>query len=157
MNSLEQYVRDRKALFEEEPASGHFERLQQKMNHKSRRINLWSISIAASVAVLLAVGTIWLYYIQPERGCEYAGDMKICYLDKMYVLAHCIEERIVDFDVWDQQQVMGDVQSIFEAVNSDFEIEIPDELPDNKVRAILSDYYRQNLESLEMIAKIIIN
>ena len=157
MNRLEQYVHDHKALFEEEPASGHFERLQQKMGRKSRRLQPWYISIAASVAILLTTGTLWLRYTTQESGCGHTVDMKVCYLDKMYGLAHAIEKKIVDFDPWDRQQVMGDVQSIIEAVQRGFEDEIPDELPDKKVKAILSDYYRQNLEGLEMIAKTITN
>ena len=152
MNRLEQYVRAHKNLFEEEPADGHFERLQQRATRK----RVWNtyIPIAASIAFLLTSGAIWIHFAGQSR-CEDTANMKICYLDKMVTLANSIEESMIDFDQWDRQQVMSDVQSILEAVNSDFEIEIPDELSPKKVKSILSNYYQQNLESLEMI-KILI-
>ena len=159
MNRLEQYIRDRKSLFDEEPATGHFERMQQKMNRKLRRIVTlrWSISIAASVAILFSAGIIWQQHAgeQGERmtGCENATDMKLCYLDKMNGIADQIELLSKDLDQWDRQQVMTDVQNIIDIADSGFENEIPEELPAKKAKLILSDYYRQNLESLEMIAE----
>ena len=158
MNRLEQYVRDHKNLFDEEPATGHFERLQEKMNRKPRQIIAWrwGISIAASIALLISAGIIWLY---PGKQndltvvCENANDMKICYLDKMNAVADKIEALSQNLDQWDKQQVMTDVQNIIDAANSDFGNEIPEELPEDKAKSILSDYYRQNLEGLNMIAE----
>jgi len=157
MNRLEQYIRNNKNQFDEEPATGHFERLQQKIDRKSGRTNLlqWCISIAASIAILLIVGAIW----QNKGGgkedviasCEDAIDMKLCYLDRMNVVAIQIEELVKDFDRWDRQQVMDDVQDIICFVSSDFESELPEELPDNEIKSILSDYYNHNLGSLKMI------
>ena len=157
MNRLEQYIRNNKNQFDEEPATGHFERLQQKIDRKSGRTNLlqWCISIAASIAILLIVGAIW----QNKGGgkedviasCEDAIDMKLCYLDRMNVVAIQIEELVKDFDRWDRQQVMDDVQDIICFVSSDFESELPEELPDNEIKSILSDYYKHNLGSLEMM------
>ena len=152
MNRLEQYVRAHKSFFEEEPADGHFERLLQRESRK--RVWRTCIPIAASIAILLTSGAIWMHFTG-QNSCEDAANMKICYLDKMVTLANSIEESIIDFDQWDRQQVMSDVQSILEAVSSGFENEIPDELSPKKVKSILSNYYQQNLESLEMI-KILI-
>jgi hypothetical protein len=160
MNRLEEYIRDNKSLFDEEPPAGHFERMQQKMSRKSGKIIAlrWSISIAASIAVLLTAGVIWQNAgKQNDRIilCENVSDMKICYLDRMYEVAGQIERLVTDFDPWDQQQVLDDVQNIIDTVSDDFESEIPEELPDDMAKAILSDYYRQNLESLEMIVELI--
>ena len=202
MSYLEEYIREQKSLFDEEPATGHFERLQEKMDNSStltglstlsgrrERNNLsgceaadrvekrnavrvekqnktirtihpalrWTISIAASIAVLFAAGILWQYSGKQKNMlvCENAADMKICYLDKMNLVAGQIETLIKDFDKWDQQDVMNEVQNIIEAAG-DFDREIPEELPEDRTKAILSEFYRQNLESLEMIAQIITN
>ena len=158
MNKLENYIRDNKSLFDEEPASGHFERLQQKMNRKSGRTAAlrWSISIAASVAIVFLAGIIWQHTGKKYdllATCENAIDMKLCYLEEMNVVAGQIEALTEDFDPWDRQQVMTDVQNIIDIADIGFENEIPEELPKNQAKAILSEYYRQNLESLEMIAE----
>ena len=161
MNSLEQYVRENKSLFDEEPAAGHFERLQIKMERKSGRIIALRsiISIAASIAIIMSAGIVWKYAAKRDIIviCENASDMKICYLDRMNELAGQIEELITDFDQWDRQMVMSDVQDIIEAVSGDFESELPEELPEDMTKEILSDYYRRNLEGMEMIVESIKN
>ena len=161
MNSLEQYISENKSLFDEEPEAGHFERLQQKMNRRNGKVIAlrWSMSIAASIAILLTAGVLWHNSGQPGGIllCENVSDMKICYLDRMYEVAGQIEKLVVDFDQWDRQELLNDVQNIIDAVSDDFESEIPEELPDDRAKAILSDYYRQNLESLEIIVQTITN
>jgi len=159
MNRLEQYISENKNLFDEEPATGHFERLQQKMNRKSRRIVAlsWGVSIAASVAIILSIGIIVQKHpVKQENGriiCENTTDMKSCYINKMNVVAGKIDLLTKNLDSWDRQQVMNDVQNIIDVAGSGFESEIPQELPANETRSILSDYYRQNLESLKSIEK----
>ena len=158
MNKLEQYINDRKRQFEEEPPSGHFDRMQKKINHKFMRISVlrWSISIAASLAIVFFAGNVWQSARKQHDKtmvCENAIDMKNCYLNRMYAVANRIEALSTHLDQWDRQQVMSDVQNIIDLADSDFESEIPEELPDDKVKLILSGYYRQNLESLEMIGK----
>jgi len=156
MNSLEQYIRENRSRFDEEPATGHYERLQQKMNRKSVRIAAlsWSISIAASVAIVLLTGIIWQQTPKQGNGmitCENAIDIKSCYINKMNVVAGQIGALSQNLDPWDRQQVMTDVQNIIDAAGSGFESEIPKELPEHETRLILSGYYRQNLESLEAV------
>jgi len=161
MRNVEQYIRENKSLFDEEPEAGHFGRLQQKMTRRHGKIIAlrWSISIAASIAIILMAGVLWQNSGKPNSIllCENVSNMKICYLDRMYEVADRIEKLVVDFDQWDQQQVLNDVQNVIDAINDDFESEIPEELPDDILKAILSDYYRQNLESLEMIVESITN
>ena len=166
MNRLEEYIRNHKNLFDEEPATGHFERLQQKMTSSQQAQNLtakrmlrWTISIAASIAILLSAGLIWHNSVKPNGTlvCENAPDMKICYLNKMNVVASQIENLIMDFDQWDRQEIMTDVQNIIASADGDFESELPEELSDHVAKAILADFYRQNLEGLEMIVNSIIN
>ena len=173
MNRLEEFISNHKSLFDEEPAAGHFERLQQKMNSRdvACRVSInapkdaahqittvralwWAISIAASIAILL---TIW-QYAENQNGnlmCEKATDLKICYLDRMEAVAGQIEALISDFDQWDRQEVMNDVKNIIDAVHSGFESELPEELSEDMAKAFLADYYRHNLEGLEMIVKAI--
>ena len=168
MNRLEEYIRDHKRLFEEEPEAGHFERLQQKMTRvvkcrdAARHVSTirtlrWAIPIAASIALLLTAGLVWQHAARQNgiMTCENASDMKICYLEKMNRVAGQIETLVSDFDQWDRQQVMSDVQEIIDAVNGGFESEIQGEVPDGMAKTILADYYRQNLEGLEMIVRTI--
>jgi len=164
MDSLEKYIRENKSRFEEEPEADHFERMQKKMKVKSsssgkRFVAIrWGMSIAASIAIIYIVSSIIFQNVAKQNViCENTINMKICYLEKMYAVAGQIEELIVDFDQWDRQLVMSDVQYIIETVNSDFENEIPEELPDDIAKVILSEYYRHNLESLEMIVESIKN
>jgi len=173
MDSIEEYIRGRKRLFEEEPAAGHFERLQQKMNrgysefqqfHSLKEspkptVWRWTMSIAASIAILVSAGLLW-YNSMTQHGtmvCENADDMKFCYLNKMNIIAGQIEELVRDFDQWERHEIMNDVQNIIASADNDFESELPEELPDDVAKAILSEYYRQNLEGLEMIAQTVRN
>ena len=158
MNKLEQYICDHKSLLEEEPATGHFERLQRKMNRKSQRTIVLrrSISIAALVALLFAIGILFRHTGKQGNRiyiCENAADMKACYLDRMNAVAVRIDTLSKNLDPWDRQQVMTDVKNIIDVAGSGFENEIPEELPKSRAKSILSDYYRQNLESLETIAE----
>jgi len=158
MNKLEQYISDRKSQFEEEPSTGHFERMQQKISRKSGRIVAlrWTVSLAASIALLFSAGVIWQHIKSPDGKtmvCENTVDMKSCYLNKMNAVAARIETLTENLDSWDRQQVMTDVQNIISEAGSSLENEIPKELPAKEANLILSNYYRQNLESLEMVAK----
>jgi hypothetical protein len=160
MNRLETYIREHKSLFDEEPAPGHFERLRERMNRKKRKnIALrWSVSIAASIAVLLTAGILWQNTLKPTNilVCENQSDMKICYIERMLDVAGKIETLTKDFDRFDRQEIMNEVHYIIESVG-DFESEIPEELSDDAAKAILSDYYLHHLESLKMIAHSITN
>ena len=156
MNKLEEYIREQKNRFEEEPVTGHFERLQEKMSRKSRRIVSlrWSISIAASIAIIFSIGIVWQHNSKQDDRmfiCENANDMKTCYLDKMNVVALQIETLTESLDPWDRQEVMNDVQNIITIVGFGLENELPEELSESKAKSILSDYYKHNLESLKMI------
>ena len=160
MNRLEEYICNHKSLFDEEPATGHFERLQQKMNRKSMKtiVLRCSLSVAASIAVICSAGMIWQYAAkQNELNCENAADMKICYLNRMNIVVNQIEGLIKDFEPWDQQEVMNEVYYIIDAVNNDLDIDLPEELHEDRAREILADYYQHNLEGLEMIVELVTN
>ena len=154
-NNLEKFIRDNKSLFDEEPPAFHYERFIKKIERKQGRTVslLGTLSIAASIAIIILASIIWLNY--PKHNlitqCENADDMKICYLEKMNKAASQIEELITDLDQWDRLQVMSEVQDIIDAVSCDFESELPEELPNDLAKKILADYYRQNLEGLEMV------
>ena len=161
MSRLEQYISKNKNLFEENPATGHFERFQQRIDHKTRRIAVlrWSISVAATIAILFSVGIIRQAGKQNYIivACENALDLKTCFSDEMKAVAVRIENLTDDFDVWDQQQILDVVQNIIDSTNDGFENEIPDEIPDETARTILADYYQRNLESLNEILKTLNN
>ncbi len=158
MKSLDQYIHDNKQMFEEEPETGHFERLQQKMNRTHRQIKWvrWSTGIAASIVFLFSAGILWQYTHRQDNVivvCENSENMKSCYLDKMNVVAGQINELTKNFDPWDRQQLMDDVQGVIDATSDGLEQEIPEELSDEAAKSILSDYYEYNLERLYSLAQ----
>jgi hypothetical protein len=161
MKYLEKYINENKHLLEDEPNVGHFERFQQKAARKRRlTIVRWTASIAASICILLSAGIMLYQYDfhgNMAMSCENADDIRICYLNKMMALAEKIETLTQDFDRWDRAEVMMAVQNIIDsAANSFLESELPAELPADKARTILSDYYQQNLQGLELIAQAVL-
>ena len=156
MNSLEKYLRDNKSLFDQEPPAGHLERFEQKMKRKPTRIIAMRqiIAIAASIAILLSVSALaWQHFKKLDETliCENAGDIKNCYLKKMNIVAGQIDALTQNFDQFSRQQLMNDVIDIINIANDDFENELPEELPEDVARTILTDHYNQILESLELI------
>ncbi|MDR0332544.1 MAG: hypothetical protein LBI15_03685 [Dysgonamonadaceae bacterium] len=160
MKNVEKYISNNKNLFEEEPNIGHFKRFQQKATRKrSLTIVKWSVSIAASICILVSVGTMLYQYDSQNNmtiSCENAPDIRVCYLNQMIALAEKIETLTQDFDKWDRTEVMLAVQTIIDSTTNSFlESELPDELPEDRAHAILSDYYQRNLQGLELIAQAI--
>ena len=160
MKNLETYINENRNAFDEEPDSGHFKRFQQKTARKRHlTIVKWSVSIAASICLLVSAG-IMLYQYDSHGNmtisCKNAADIRACYLNKMMALAEKIDILTQDLDRWDRAEVMMAVQTIIDATaNSFLENELPDELPEERARTILSDYYQQNLQGLEWIVLII--
>jgi hypothetical protein len=163
MRNLETYITENRNSFDEEPNSGHFKRFQQKTNRKRNlKIVKWSISIAASICILVSAG-IMLYQYDSHgnnniamSSCENAIDIRACYLNKMMALAEKIETLTQDFDRWDRAEVMMAVQTIIDATaNSFLASDLPNELPEERTRTILSDYYQRNLQGLELIAQVV--
>ena len=161
MKKLETYINENQHRFEEEPNTGHFNRFQQKTNRKRNlTIVKWSVSVAASICILVSAG-IMLYQYDSHgnnlaMSCENARDIRACYLNKMNALAEKIETLTQDFDQWDRMEVMLAVRNIIDSTTNSFlESDLPDELPKERARIILSDYYQQNLQGLELIAQVV--
>ena len=156
--NLEDFIKNNIDEFDtEEPRDGHFERFAERINKKHRKITIlrWSASVAASVILLATVGILRQNPHQSDRvsiACESTENMKQCYLEKMNDVAIRIDMLTKDFDQWTRQQVMDEVRDVIEATQTDIDNEIPPELPDDKIKFILSDYYRHNLENLNTIA-----
>jgi hypothetical protein len=160
--NLEKYIIDNKNRFEEEPSIGHFERFQQKTARKQKlTVVQWSISIAASIAILLTMGILLQHTDNQGETmllCENAVDIRVCYIEQMNAVAGKIEILTQDFDRWDRQEVINIVQDIINSsANGNFESELPTELPGDATRAILADYYQRNLQGLERIIQSITN
>ena len=160
MKNLETYISENRHSFDEEPNTGHFKRFQQKTTRKRNlTIVKWSVSIAASICLLISVGVMLYQYDSHGNmamSCENAVDIRACYLNKMMALAEKIDVLTQDFDQWDRAEVMMAVQTIIDAAaNGLLESELPDELPEERARTILSDYYQQNLQGLELIAQVL--
>jgi hypothetical protein len=147
MNNLEQFIDKNRLMFDEEPDSGHFERLQKKM-HRSRRITMirWSIGIAAVLAVVFTARILRQPDVLP---CEMSADMKMCYLEQFDRVAGQIEALAATLDAWDRKQVMDNVQFIIHTVANEAEADIPAELPPDARKAILSEYYQRYLVSMQ--------
>ena len=161
MKKIDQYIKKHQQAFDEEPAAGHFERFQQKMNaQKSKSISFhrWTVIAAASLLLLLSLGVALQQRFTRQAGlitlCENSADMKQCYMAKMNDAAFQIEALTKKFDLneWEREFVMDEVQEILQSI-SNFEEELPEELPEELTNSILSDYYQRNLESLNTIVQ----
>ena len=161
MDKLDQYIKNHQQAFEEEPAAGHFERLQQKINIRHRKTisrHRWNLAAAASLLLLLSAGVILQQRLNRPSGlialCENSEDMKQCYLSKINDVIYRIDELSKTFDMedWEREAVMDDIHDLLQN-NNDFEKELPEELPEDVVNSILSDYYQRNLESLHTIVQ----
>jgi hypothetical protein len=160
--NVEKYIIDNKNQFEEEPSTDHFERFQQKTARKQKlTVVQWSISIAASIAILLTTGILLQHTGNQSETmllCENAVDIRVCYIEQMNVVAGKIEILTQDFDRWDRQEVINTVQDIINSsASGNFESELPRELPNDAMQAILADYYQRNLQGLERIIQSITN
>jgi hypothetical protein len=160
MNHLEEYIKQNKNQFEEEPENGHFERFLEKQNrrHHTRVMVRWSIAIAASVALVFAVGVHRQQDVPapPEAVlCENADDMKMCYIDKMNTVADEIRQLTNHLEPWDRKIVLNDMQNIIEATHNGLVNELPEELAPEARHTILSDYYRKNLESMQNMVEVL--
>ncbi|MDR2847595.1 MAG: hypothetical protein LBV39_00670 [Bacteroidales bacterium] len=161
MNNLEEYIRKNKSMFDEEPETGHFERLQEKLyhrnrQHKTRTMLRWSVAAAASIALVFATGIYRQHDspISPEYAhCETSDDMKMCYLDKMNTVADEIRLLTGNLEPWDREIVMEDVENIIEATHNSLANELPEELSPEALHSILADYYRTNLQSMQNIVE----
>ena len=157
MNSLKEYIKENKSKFEEEPLSGHFERLQGKMKRKphNKFVLRWAISVAAAAVTLLILLDIVLPFSEKQKNiitisdCENSNDVKLCYLSKMDSIANLIEILTKNLDQSVQQELMNEIYNIIEIASTGMD-ELPKELPEDRAKAILANYYKQNLESLEM-------
>jgi hypothetical protein len=160
-NNLERFIKNNFPAFDEEPASGHYERWQAKRAKARRRTKLLVVSQLAAAACLAAVVTVLVNDRTPATPqgtivlCENAADMKSCYLSKMNDVAEQIREVAETLDGIDPQEVMIEVDNLL-ATGGDIELEIPDELPDDAAKAMRVNYYQQHLESLQSIAELLV-
>jgi hypothetical protein len=159
---LERFIKDNFPAFDEEPASGHYERLQAKQGKVRRRAKIFFISQMAAAACVVAVFTVTFFLNghapdTPQETvvlCENAADMKSCYLSKMNDVAEQIRKIAATLDNIDPQEVMIEVDNLL-ATGDDIEQELPEELSDDAAKAVLVNYYQQYLESLQTIAQLL--
>ncbi|MDR3133063.1 MAG: hypothetical protein LBU42_03445 [Prevotellaceae bacterium] len=157
---IEQFIKHNLPAFDEEPASGHYERWQAKRGKQRRRTKIFLISRIAAAACITAVITITVFSYAPAPGmpeetalfCEDAPDMKNCYFDQMNAVAAQIREIAETRDSMDSQDVMIEMENLLLA-GDDLEPELPEELPEEATKAILAGYYRHHLESLQSLAE----
>lgn len=168
MDQLKTYINKHRPEFDtEEPAAGHFERLEAKLAAqqptKGRRMAMPRLryAVAASVALLVSLGisifffhdnTAKIIVVAESTPCDDPATMKYCYLEKMNDTAILIDRLTENTDLFVRQTIQEEVASIIEDTQS-FDEELPDELAPERAQAILSDYYRQHLETLQDIAQ----
>jgi hypothetical protein len=159
MDPLKQYIEGNRHLFDdEEPAPGHFERFEQKMNArpvKRASMSPWHLAAAAaSIAAIFTVSIMLMYLSSndPITVCTKSGDMKYCFQTKMNEVVMEIYALSNDLNPFVKNDVQFEVQSIIDA-NSSFDQELPEGLSKKQARIILSEYYAQNLEILQGIVQ----
>ena len=168
MDTLKTYINSHRQEFDaEEPTAGHFERLQAKLAARQKpttvrrafRYRLF-YPVAASVMLLLSLGIGWLLF--PNRPdnpsdltttiCDDPATMKDCYLNKMHDVAMYIDRLAENTDPFVRESLQMEVASIIDDTQS-FEQELPAELSVENAQAILADYYRHHLETLQYIVQ----
>lgn len=175
---LERFIKNNLPAFDEEPASGHYERQAAARERAKRFVVLKRyarqkaqrekgspylrkaafFAIAASVTAVMLSIFFTLHDRTPAVRqetvvlCENAADMKSCYFGKMNDVATQIREMAEILDNIDPQEVMIEVDNLL-ATGDDIELEIPEELPDDAAKTVLLNYYKQHLESLQSIAE----
>jgi hypothetical protein len=168
VDKLKTYIdKHRAELDAEEPAAGHFERLEaqlaaaQKPATNRQIFRYWPrYAVAASALLLLSLGIGWLLFpSRPDNPhgltitvCDDPATMKFCYLDKMQDMANYIDQLTENADPFVRESLQIEVANIIEDTQS-FEKELPAELPAERAQAILSDYYQYHLETLQDIAQ----
>ncbi len=161
MKKLDQYIKDNRAAFEEEPAAGHYGRFQEKLaraNSKRKIIVFAQLAVAASIAVLLSIG----FFSQRMPGdnnnritvCENADNMQSCYLSKIDDAAAEIQALTEGMDSWSRITVTTEVENIVRSAN-DIASLLPNALSEEESNGILSGYYQNSLESLQTIAQVV--
>ena len=168
MDNLKTYINKHRQEFDaEEPAAGHFERLQAKLATRQkptavrRTLRYRQLySVAASVILLLSLGTGWFLFFNRSGNssdltttiCDDPATMKYCYLDKMNDVAMYIDRLTEDTDPFVRESLQMEVASIINDTQS-FEQELPVELSPENAQAILADYYQRHLETLQDIVQ----
>ncbi|MDR1405601.1 MAG: hypothetical protein LBI89_00165 [Prevotellaceae bacterium] len=155
--NLERFIKNNLSAFDEEPAGGHYERLQAKQTKTRRRAGmLFMAQMMAAACIAVAVTVYWRHMPAvsqtPDALCENTADMKSCYFDKMNAVAAQIREIAGTLDSMDAQDVMMEVENIL-LDGDDIEQQLPEELSEEAAKAILSGYYQHHLETLQSIAE----
>lgn len=82
MDTLEKIMRDNKELFlDQEPAQGHAERFEKKLNRENRKIKVvrltTNISKVAAIGILLLMSSLWVYneFTEPTDQSMRLGDV----------------------------------------------------------------------------------
>lgn len=159
MKHLEQYIKDHRPAFEEEPAAGHYARFRAKAGaHRTGRRWYLALQIAAAacVAGFLSLG-ILLHRGAPDNQsalCDQAEDMRSCYLEKIDGAAAEIDRLTQHFEYHDRLTVSIEVNNILQSAREVDDL-LPDTLPEEESREILSGYYQNTMESLQTIIQII--
>jgi len=168
MDKLKTYINSHRAAFdEEEPAQGHFERLEAKLAAAqkppiSRRIvKYWPLyAAAASVVILISLGinqflSKGLTDAPIEVLCNDPSTMKLCYLKRMQDTAMLIDQLSANAAPFMRQNLQMEVADIIKD-NQRFDTELPAELSPERAQAILAGYYEHHLETLQDIVQILL-
>jgi hypothetical protein len=158
---LEHFIKNNLPAFDEEPATGHHERLQTRREKIHRRTKIFTISqiaAAACIATVFAVNMLWYNHTPVARQnmllCENINDIKSCYLSKMNDVSMQIMEIVPTLDNIDPGEVMEEIDNLL-AIDDEIEQELLNELSDEEATAVLIDYYQDNLENLQALAKLL--
>jgi len=167
MDKLKTYIERHRPQFDtEEPAAGHLERFEAKLTAAQqpiatrRIVKHWNLyAVAASVLLLISLGINWFSSSEqhenpPIEICDDPATMKYCYLNRMNDTARLIDELTQNIDPFEREIIQMEVASIIED-NQSFDEELPSELSPERAQAIMSDYYRHNLEALQGIVQIL--
>lgn len=160
MDRLKTYIDHHREAFDDEmPRAGHVERFEKKLERSTpHRVAFRLVWAAAAAIVIFLSAGLWLW--QPFGSssgpvtviCENTDDMKSCYLSQMYETAEVIDRLSAQLDTFTRGDMQMEVADIIQTSRR-FDRELPESLPEQETKEILSDYYKHNLAALQQIAQ----
>ena len=164
MDRLEKIMKDNKELFlDQEPALGHLERFEQKLNQQSRKTRVISltrrISKIAAVGLLALMSSMWGYneFIKPDVKSLNLGDMSQEYREVEFYFTSQIDskyEDIIENEVLKDSQYKDFLNFELESMDSVY-LKLTEELGvnphDERIIDAMINYYYTKLKVMNEI------
>lgn len=164
MDPLKDFIDNNRPLFESEtPSIGAEDRMWERLRQqqeaatsqpvqiKGRRKWLVYTSVAASIAVLIGVGSFFMS--QPAAVSPCADEAYTCYLVEIQKLSGEIERSAQDLNESRRQEILQTLSAVAPQ-DDDFSETLPQELSQKELDALLLSYYESMYEGVKEVAAL---